>query len=158
MHRCPTLSRTRTSSSAGRSYPATSVDLSGRWRSYIPDRLETFPYPNGSGLRTMAVIRCPDLVMLRAAGGRIIRTTDELLSSRVLSSRLDPNGAHPWTFREPGPSHRRWRERALDDVRNDPLAEAWRTDVQHYFGSVDHHVLLAHLGEWRCDLDAIPAR
>lgn len=130
-------------------------ELSQRWRSYVPDRLETFPYPNGAKLRTMAVIRGPDLVMLRAAGGRIIQTTDPMLSNRVLSSRLDPNGGHPWAFREPGPSHRRWRERAMAEVRSDPHAEAWRTDVKHYFGSVDHHVLLARLGEWRCDLDAI---
>lgn len=130
------------------------ADLSARWRSYVPDRLEIFPYPNGAKLREMAVARFPDLVMWRVAGGGIIRTTDGLLSDRVLSSRLDEIG-HPWSFKDSRRAWARFRDMPSDVARDQPMAGAWVTDVAGYFGSIDYHVLGSHLHGWRCDLDSV---
>ncbi|MDP9224106.1 MAG: RNA-directed DNA polymerase [Actinomycetota bacterium] len=131
------------------------ADLSDRCRSYVPDRLEIFPYPNGRKLRAMAVARCPDLVMSRAAGGRIIRRTDALLSDRVLAARLDPHGPSPWSFKDPWKAWARFRDMPNEVARDSPLAEAWVTDVASYFGSIDYHLLATQMHERRCDLDAV---
>lgn len=130
-------------------------DLSGRWRSYVPDHLEAFPYPNGSKHRIMAIARCPDLVMLRTAGERVIRTTDQMLSDRVLSSRLDPHGAPPWSFKDPRKAWTTFRNMPSELAVREPLAGALVADVANYFGSIDYQLLGRSLHELECDLDAI---
>jgi hypothetical protein len=131
------------------------AELSDRCRSHVPDRVEIFPYPNGGKLRAMAVARCPDLVMLRAAGGRIIRRTDALLSDRVMAARLDPHGPPPWSFKDPVKAWARFRRMPSEIARVWPLAGAWVTDVASYFGSIDYHRLGSQMHAWRCDFDAV---
>lgn len=128
--------------------------LSSGWRSHVPDRFEKFPYPNGDKLRWVSVIRCPDLVLLRAAGGRIAMTTEPLLTDRVFSSRLQTAGA-AWSMENGLHAYKRWEEEALADIDREPLSEAWKTDVADYYASVDHHVLLERMSRWRCGLEDI---
>lgn len=127
--------------------------LIGRWETYGPDRIESFPYPNGSKLRQLAVLRLPDLVALRAVGGRILTTVDPLLSDRVVSYRLESLGP-AWGFRDPRASFARWRRRASAEILSGTDTAAWLTDVEAFFPSVSHHRLMAQLAAWGCDMDA----
>jgi predicted alpha/beta-hydrolase family hydrolase len=85
-----------------------------------PDRpsgaLITLPYPNfkpdkPDNLRQMAVVAAPDLALLRADAGLIIKVTDSLLSDSVCSYRLNPSmpPGTAWSFDDRNP----WRKRFI---------------------------------------------
>ena len=106
-------------------------DLSARAVDRTPDALTFFQYPNFKpdkldNLRQMAILSAPDLALLRAEAGAIIKVTDALLSDNVCSYRLNrstirgvawgfettiflkeiaPNNTHRWVMRFHRSSH-----------------------------------------------------
>lgn len=91
-------------------------DLTARAPDRLPGALTIFQYPNfkpdnPDNLRQMAVVSVPDLALLRADAGLIIKITDPLLSDNVCSYRLNssliPGAA--WGFDRRGS----WKKRFL---------------------------------------------
>jgi len=105
----------------------------------------------------MAILDIKDLVILRAAAGRIIAITDHLVTPEVFSYRLERPPPR-WTFRRPTSSFRMLREEArVRLLAASPLADCFmcRTDVSSYFPSIDHRALLSELADWDIDLSVI---
>jgi hypothetical protein len=129
------------------------LELSNRWRTWVPEGLDLLPYPNGPKARTIGVARCPDLILLRAAAGRIMLTTELRLTDRVHSYRLLKKPPS-WSFKNPRASHKHWRLAARQEIRASH-ATAWRTDVAGYFASVDLQLLARQMHDWRSALDPL---
>lgn len=107
-----------------------------------------FPYPKSDGsLRWLHVAAPEELIVLRTAAGHVGRSTDQLLSSRVYSNRLDRR-YRCWQFRK-----KAWRKfidrgvSLLDGLRHSAMC---RTDIESYYPTVDIERLRSVLQESRC--------
>jgi hypothetical protein len=125
-------------------YVTSSKAVSNDLQAYAPTTEEVapllaFPYPklNGS-LRWLHVAGPEELIVLRTAAGHVGRSTDQLLSSRVYSSRLQ-RGCRCWRFQK-----KAWRKfihrgvSLLDGLRHSAM---YRTDIESYYPSVDSESL-----------------
>lgn len=128
-------------------------ELMGRIPTYEVGRLILFPYPNTiTKLRTLSVLGADDLVVMRAAAGRIAATTDRLLPGCVHSARLSKRPP-AWSFCKPAKSHKRFRKKALALIEGGHEAMC-RTDVENYYGSIDLTVAAHWLREWGCNQES----
>ena len=115
-----------------------------------PGLLLPFPYPkSSSSLRWLSVAGPEEPIVLRAAAGHVVRSTDRLLSPRVYSNRLDRR-YRCWRFRN---QKKAWWKfinrgvRLLDGRRHSAM---YRTDVKGYYPSVDVERLRSLLEECEC--------
>jgi len=109
-----------------------------------------FPYPKSSdSLRWLSIAPPDELIVLRAAAGRIVRLTDRLLSRRVLSNRLDDQ-YHCWRFRNQHNAWKRFTNFGVSLLDGRRYRAMCRTDVQSYYPSIDFDRLQSVLREWQC--------
>ena len=131
-------------------------DLASELPRHEPEPIATFPYPNPPKTTprplTLAGIR--DLVLLRAAAGRVVICTDAILSASVRSCRLDSSQPGPWRFQDFGPAHATLRQDAVAHLRRTSDAMC-RTDVAGYYSSINLGVLAEALLSCGCDAAAV---
>jgi len=113
-------------------------------------RLLLFPYPKADNrLRWLHVASPEDLILLRAAAGRVVKSTDALLSGRVYSSRLDPF-CRCWSFDKPRRAYSNFRKHALSLLDGRRHSAMYRTDIAGYYPSVDIGRLSSLLKNFGC--------
>lgn len=102
-----------------------------------PGPLLLFPYPKSNNrLRWLHVASAEDLILLRAAAGKVVRSTDALLSPSVFSNRLDRR-YRCWRFRDGRKAWSKFRRRAISLLGNRHHSAMYRTDIAGYYPSVD---------------------
>lgn len=104
-------------------------------------------------MRALSVLGFDDLVVMRAAAGRVVAVTDRLLPDCVHSSRLIKKPP-AWSFRRPNKAHRRFRKHALNLI-DDGYKAMCRTDVKNYYGGIDIGLLEAELVARECESQAV---
>jgi hypothetical protein len=138
---------------AFRDYVTCSEAVANHLHAYRPaaeelGHLLAFPYPKlKSGLRWLHVSGPEELIVLRTAAGEVGRSTDQILSSRVYSNRLQ-RGDRFWGFQKNA-----WRKfinrgvSLLDGLRHCAM---YRTDIESYYPSVDIEILRLVLQRFEC--------
>ena len=107
-----------------------------------------FPYPkSNNSLRWLHIPGPEELIVLRTAAGYVGRSTDQLLSSRVYSHRLD-RSSRCWKFQK-----KAWRKfidhgvSLLDGLRHSAM---YRTDIASYYPTVEIERLRSVLQDFGC--------
>jgi hypothetical protein len=107
-----------------------------------------FPYPkSNNSLRWLHIAGPEELIVLRTAAGYVGRSTDQLLSSRVYSHRLD-RSSRCWKFQK-----KAWRKfidhgvSLLDGLRYSAM---YRTDIASYYPTVEIERLRSVLQDFGC--------
>lgn len=114
-----------------------------------------FPYPNTpTKLRWFSIAQPEDLVLLRAAAGRIASRTDRLLSNRVFSHRLSPT-SRCWAFQSPGNAWEQFTLKGIELLQENRYAAMCRTDVASYYNSISLGSLASMLQNLRCESNAL---
>jgi hypothetical protein len=109
-----------------------------------------FPYPkSNNSLRWLHVAGPEELIVLRTAAGYVGRSTDQLLSCRVYSHRLDRR-YRCWRFRDYKKAWSRFVNRGLSLLDGHRHSAMYRTDVEAYYPSVDVERLQSLLQECEC--------
>jgi hypothetical protein len=122
-------------------YPAASEE---------PGLLLPFPYPkSSSSLRWLSVASPEDLIVLRAAAGHVVRSTDPLLSQRVWSNRVDRR-YFCWRFRDQKKAWSKFIKRGVSLLDGRRHSAMYRTDVASYYPSVDIKRLESLMQECGC--------
>lgn len=114
-----------------------------------------FPYPSSpTKLRWFSIAQPEDLILLRTAAGRIVTRTDRLLSSNVLSHRLDQDSAC-WAFRNPKDSWSSFTSKGVELLKDGNHGAMCRTDIASYYPSIRLGLLASMLRNLRCDSAAV---
>lgn len=118
------------------------------------DRMDSFPYPKGSGrVRWLSLLSPSDLLLTRTLAGQIVSRTDSLLPRAVYSYRLEtPPPA--WRFESPRKAHRALRKEAMRLLMLLGGAMS-RLDVAAYYPSISVERLREMLLAWSCNPQAI---
>jgi hypothetical protein len=118
----------------------------------------TLQYPNFSPrfpnkMRGISVLQPSDLVLYRAAAGRLAHTTDASLSGNVYSYRLSCNtrGDTAWQFRDRRKTYGDLVNKAVELLRSGRYGAMCETDVSSYYGSIKNNLLERALGGRGCD-------
>ena len=123
-------------------------------RLLIWDRALRFPYPNGRKLRELVVLEPPDLALLRASAGRIVRPVKRRLSSRSFGYRTTQSGL-AWQFDDTGAGWKRFTDSAIRLLQRGDINAMCATDIASYYGSIDPDRLETRLHDLGCDLHAV---
>jgi Reverse transcriptase (RNA-dependent DNA polymerase) len=137
-------------------------DLSARAVDRPPDALTFFQYPNfkpdkPDNLRQMAILSAPDLALLRAEAGAIIKVTDALLSDNVCSYRLNrpPIRGVAWGFEPRNSWKNRFLAGGIEILDKAEFPFMCRTDISKYYPSIQIDFLQQALLTNGCDARAV---
>jgi hypothetical protein len=137
-------------------------DLSARAVDRTPDALTFFQYPNfkpdkPDNLRQMAILSAPDLALLRAEAGAIIKVTDALLSDNVCSYRLNRSTIRgvAWGFEQRNSWKNRFLAGGIEILDKAEFPFMCRTDISKYYPSIQIDLLQQALSTNGCDARAV---
>jgi Reverse transcriptase (RNA-dependent DNA polymerase) len=136
--------------------------LSARTSGFPPDALSFFQYPNfkpnkADNLRQIALLGAPDLALLRADAGLIIKVTDALLSDSVCSYRLNRPGIRgiAWGFDRANSWKDRFLAGGIEILDKGEFPFMCRTDISKYYPSIQIDLLQESLLTNGCDPQAV---
>ena len=129
---------------------------------FPPDALSFFQYPNfkpnkADNLRQIALLGAPDLALLRADAGLIIKVTDALLSDSVCSYRLNRPAIRgiAWGFDRANSWKDRFFAGGIEILDKGEFPFMCRTDISKYYPSIQIDLLQESLLTNGCHPQAV---